>query len=286
MMSNGAGDVLLTSDIQFATRNGMALSGDLYRPARTAPAPVVISIHGGGWDGGSRETHREWGNYVASNGIALFAVDRHHFPAETPAFPGVLEDFQAAVGYVIDNSDGMGVDAARICLMGDSSGAYIAALAGLTGGEAFGPEQPMRDGPASQGHQVKAVVGIYGVYDLPAEWSFEQVKRPFDRSAEKLFGRPLVDDRLLYFQASPIAHATRSHNGLRFFLAWGTNDDVVDETLHSKSFCQALAQAGFAVTTVEIPSAQHFWFCDPIFDDRSHSGFLAPRLLRFLKENL
>jgi len=280
------GKTLMTRNIKFAKRDGAALSGDLYRPARSAPAPVVISVHGGGWDGGSRETHREWGNYLAGNGIALFAVDRHHFPAETPAFPGVLEDYQAAIRYVTRNSKKMGVDAARMGLLGDSSGAYIAALAGLARDEAFGQEQPRQGGSGWSRDQVKAVVGIYGVYDLTAEWSFEQVKRPFDRSAEKLFGKPLADDRLLYFRASPIAYATRCRNSLRFFLAWGTNDDVVDETLHSKSFCHALAQANFAVTTVEIPSAQHFWFCDPIHEDKSHSGFLAPRLLRFLKENL
>lgn len=285
-MKSGSCDVLVTSGIQFATRNGVALLGDLYRPSQSASAPVVISIHGGGWDGGSRETHREWGSYLASNGVVLFAVDRYHFPADMPAFRGVLEDFRAAVGYVADNAQSMGVDAERICLLGDSSGAYIAALAGLTGDEALTPEQATEVQPASRKHQVKAIAGIYGVYDLVAEWSFEQIKRPFDRSAEKLFGKPLVDDRLLYFQSSPIAYATRSRNSLRVFLAWGTNDDVVDEALHSKSFCHALAQANFAVTTVEIPSAQHFWFCDPIHDDRSHSGFLAPRLLRFLKENL
>lgn len=279
-------ETTLVGDIQYARRDGVALLGDLYRPARPGAVPLVISIHGGNWDGGSRETHRGWGHFLASNGISLFAVDRHHFSPDKPAFPGVLDDFHAAIRYAVDNSKSLGIDASRIALLGDSSGGYIAALGGLTYAETVGQKRTGRGASGRKRGKVKAIVGIYGAYDLAAEWTFEQVKRPFDKSAEKLLGKPLVDDRLLYCRASPITYATRSRNGIPVFLAWGSSDDVVDENLHSKSFAHALAQANFAVTTVEIPSGQHFWFCDPIDEDKSHSRFLAPRLLRFLKDNL
>jgi acetyl esterase/lipase len=169
--------------------------------------------------------------------------------------------------------------------MGDSSGAYLAALTGLIGDGEFARDHA--DDPyASASCSAKAVIAVYGVFDLAAEWAFEQVARPFDRVTEKLLGVPLVDDRILYFTASPTAYATRERNKVAFFLSWGTGDDVVSENLHSRPFSQLLAQAGFNVQTLIVPYAQHYWASDPIGDEYSHSGFLAPRLVEFLKRHV
>jgi hypothetical protein len=35
-----------------------------------------------------------------------------------------------------------------------------------------------------------------------------------------------------------------------------------------------------------VPGATHYWMSDPIEETDSFSGFLAPRLLRFLAERL
>ena len=48
----------------------------------------------------------------------------------------------------------------------------------------------------------------------------------------------------------------------------------------------ALKQAGFFVRTVIVPGAPHFWMWDPIDEPTSYTGFLAPRLLRFLQNQL
>jgi hypothetical protein len=48
----------------------------------------------------------------------------------------------------------------------------------------------------------------------------------------------------------------------------------------------ALNQAGFYVRSVILQAAPHFWVSDPIEEAGSFSGFLAPRLLRFLQTQL
>ena len=48
----------------------------------------------------------------------------------------------------------------------------------------------------------------------------------------------------------------------------------------------ALNQAGFFVRTVVLEGAPHFWVSDPIDETGSFTGFLAPRLLRFLQARL
>ena len=54
----------------------------------------------------------------------------------------------------------------------------------------------------------------------------------------------------------------------------------------SERFVTALKQAGFFVRTVVVPGAPHFWMADPIDETTSYTGFLAPRLLRFLQDQL
>jgi hypothetical protein len=51
-------------------------------------------------------------------------------------------------------------------------------------------------------------------------------------------------------------------------------------------FVTALKQAGFFVRTVIVPGAPHFWMRDPIDEPTSYTGFLAPRLVRFLQARL
>jgi hypothetical protein len=47
-----------------------------------------------------------------------------------------------------------------------------------------------------------------------------------------------------------------------------------------------LKQAGFFARTCVLPGAGHYWMNDPIDEATSYTGFMAPRLLRFLAERL
>jgi acetyl esterase/lipase len=283
-MNGKTREIDMTCAITYASDGETALLGDLYRPADRGPHPVIVAVHGGGWDQGSRDCYRDWGIYLAERGFALFATDRRHFKPDEPAFPGVIEDLQAAVRYVRSHAAELNVDPQRIAVMGDSSGGYIAALMGLVGDMPVG-EKAGGAAPAVS-CAVKAVIAVYGVFDLAAEWNFEQRARPFDRVTEKLLGVPLIDDRKRYFDASPVAYVTRNRNHLAFFLAWGTADDVVSEELHSRPFAQMLGQANFIVHTAILPYAQHYWASEPLHGEASHASLMAPRLVRFLGQYL
>ena len=75
-------------------------------------------------------------------------------------------------------------------------------------------------------------------------------------------------------------------NAPSFYLAWGTEDDIVDQPTQAVPFRDALKQAGYYVRTVVIPGAPHFWSSDPIDEPNSYPGIAAPRILRFLQEKL
>jgi hypothetical protein len=130
------------------------------------------------------------------------------------------------------------------------------------------------------------LIGVYGIYDLLAQWRTSQIVNPGDNLVESMLGASPAQDRRLYFDASPISYATTANNKTAVYLSWGTEDDVVDCRGQSHEFLLALKQAGFAVRIGVINGAPHHWLSDPIDEPDSHSGFLAPRLVRFLKAQL
>jgi hypothetical protein len=80
-------------------------------------------------------------------------------------------------------------------------------------------------------------------------------------------------------------HATFAANSTAFLLAHGTDDDIVDRE-QTEQFLKALKQSRFYVRRVVVQSAPYFWMGDPIEEAGSFSGFLVPRVLRFLADRL
>ena len=274
------------SGVTFATHDGVALLGDLYLPEGAGPHPAVIAVHGGGWQQGTRAGYRHWGPYLATRGIALFAVDYRLAKPNQKSFPEAVHDIRAAVQYLRGSAATLKLDPKRIALMGDSAGAHLAALVALAGDAPLFAGAYREDEFAKESTRVKAVIGLYGVYDLAAQWQHDLVARPRDQITEKFLGAAPIDNRRIYFDASPISYATRDNNQTAFLIAYGTEDDVVDVATQSTAFVTALKQAGIFVRTSIVQGAPHFWGGDPIEEPASFSGFFAPRLMRFLAERL
>ena len=272
--------------VTFATHDGVALLGDLYLPEGAGPHPAVIAVHGGGWQQGTRAGYRHWGPYLATRGIALFAVDYRLAKPNQKSFPEAVHDIRAAVQYLRGSAATLKLDPKRIALMGDSAGAHLAALVALAGDAPLFAGAYREDEFAKESTRVKAVVGLYGVYDMAAQWQHDLVARPRDQITEKFLGAAPIDNRRIYFDASPISYATRDNNQTAFLIAYGTEDDVVDVATQSAVFLTALKQAGIFARTSIIEGAPHFWGGDPIEEPESFSGFFAPRLMRFLAERL
>jgi acetyl esterase/lipase len=251
----------------FASPGGQELCADAYLPDAGPPAPVVITMHGGGWRSGVRGAYKYIGQRLTEHGYALLTIDYRLVAKEKNRYPAAVDDVRAAIRYVREHAAELNVDTARIVLMGDSAGAHLAALVGLT-------ERP----------QVKGVVGIVGVYDLAAQWQYDLSIRLTENISRDFLGAGLPENRQLYFEASPISHAVVANNGPSFLLAWGTNDDIVDHR-QSEAFMLALKQAGFYARPV-IQFAPHFWIGDPLDEPGSHSAYFTVRLLRFLDDRV
>jgi acetyl esterase/lipase len=276
-------DVTTQLGITYANHDGVELAGDLYLPKGAKAAPALVAVHGGGWVQGVRAAFQYWGPYLASRGVAVFSIS-YRLAAKGKMFPQAVQDVLAGVQFVRGNAGEFGIDPERIGLMGASAGGHLAALAALSGKKFTGgyPQDPF----ASTSAEVKALIGVYGVYDLAAMWTTYQIQGGLDNNIQKFLGAPPMENRQLYFDASPISYATFAGNKIGVLLATGTADDLVDPKQHTEPLMLALKQAGFFVRPCIVQGAPHYWMNDPIEEPESYSGFLAPRLMRFLGEKV
>ncbi len=103
------------------------LPGRLYTPTVvTGPTPLLVLFHGGGFMYGDLDSHDPTCRFLAEHaGVRVLAVDYRLGP-EHP-FPAAYDDALAAMGWVFDHTDSLGVDRERIAVGGDSAGGNLAA---------------------------------------------------------------------------------------------------------------------------------------------------------------
>jgi acetyl esterase/lipase len=277
------GNHTIQNGIAYANHDGVELAGDLYLPKGAKGAPALVAVHGGGWVAGVRGAYQYWGPYLAARGIAVFSIS-YRLATKTKTFPEAVQDVLAGVQFLRGKAGAFGIDPSRIGLLGASAGAHLAALAAL-GGKKFAGGYP-QDPFAAVDASVKALVGVYGIYDAVAMWTNYQVQGGRDNNFQKFMGASPMENRQLYFDASPISYATLTNNAVGVLLVTGTEDDLVDRKLQTDPFQLALKQAGFFVRPTIVPGAPHYWMNDPIDEPGSLTGFVAPRLMRFLAERL
>jgi acetyl esterase len=122
------------------------LPGRLYVPfgqPGSAPAPLLVYYHGGGWVIGDLDTHEGPCRFLAAHsGASVLAVDYRLAP-EHP-FPAAAEDAAAAFRWALAHAAELGADPIRIGVGGDSAGANLAAVASLAAREEGGPTPAMQ----------------------------------------------------------------------------------------------------------------------------------------------
>ncbi len=111
----------------------------IYAPVGTAPFPVLVYFHGGGWVIGNLDTHdgicRSLANRV---GCLVVSVDYRLAPEHR--FPAAPEDCYAATRWLAEHAGSLGGDKGRIAVGGDSAGGNLAAVVALMARDRGGPK--------------------------------------------------------------------------------------------------------------------------------------------------
>jgi acetyl esterase/lipase len=217
---------------------GLAL--DFY-PAQVMdgrPAPCVVVIHGGGWDGGDRKQLTGLNHWLARQGCAVAAISYRLAPAHP--WPAQREDVQAALDWLKSGAQRLGLDPTRLVLLGRSAGGQIASAVGFLGDPA-----------------VRGVVALYAPHDMRFAWS---VSRPDDalnslQLMRQYLGGPPEGREEIYDTASAQLLVTAGRTPPTL-LIHGTIDTLV-WVRHSRRLAARLAEAGVPHLLLELPWATH-----------------------------
>lgn len=118
----------VTTDDRVLRQDGERVPVRIYRGVhQQAHSPVVIHFHGGGWALGALD-HSDWLCSQVCLGVEAVVVSVDYRLAPLHRFPNAVLDSLAAVTWVAEHAGELGVDPARIAVMGDSAGGNLAAV--------------------------------------------------------------------------------------------------------------------------------------------------------------
>lgn len=273
--------VLIHKNLVFHRTDRELLLADVYLPKIGKNHPVVLMLHGGAYQAGSKEMYEDWGNYLAEQGYAGIALNYRLATKSYPAYPGLLSDVQAGLDFIVDHANQWRLNPQKIAIMGDSAGAYLATMLAL------------EEGLTSV--TIKSVISAYGVFDL-LEWAEYTNRTRNDFVVNKLFGYDSFIGKAKYLAASPMSLIDDTLNYFRFdtefLMIWGEADKVVLPEEQSIKFSRKLTELNIKQEKIIVPDKGHFWFTK---NDATQEGSslkeypndeVVPQVLRFLKRTL
>ena len=236
-------------DLEYAKVGERPLLLDLYVPEKAdGPLPLVVWVHGGGWQSGNKRNCKAIG--FSGKGYVVASIG-YRLSGEAP-FPAQIHDCKAAVRWLRSQAGKYNIDPKRVGAWGSSAGGHLVALMG-TSGDVKELEGDL--GPADQSSRVQAVCNFYGPGNLVTVLKQRGVNRQKPSGAfYKLFGGPIDEKQALIRAASPVTHISKDDPP--FLLVHGENDRVVPY-VQSVEFDKALKAGGVESTFYTVKGAGH-----------------------------
>lgn len=237
---------------------------DIYMPPKEkGPSPVVINIHGGGWNKGVRQSQTGFNTFFKM-GYAVANIS-YRLTGHTTA-PAAVEDTRCALIYLIKNAKELNIDVNKIVIMGGSAGGHLALMGGLLGND------HRFDGncPGVENIKVAAIVDKYGITDV---WDWGYGTNVTSKSATRWLGDK-ANDKKFAASVSPITYVNK--NSPPIFIVHGDADPTVpyqqSVDLHKK-----LVEAGVKTEFITVKGGLHGKF------DKEKNSEVNKAIADFLK---
>lgn len=238
---------------------------DLYLPPKEKGlSPVIINIHGGGWNKGVKESQTGFNTFFKM-GFAVANIE-YRLTGQATA-PAAVEDTRCALIYLIRNAKELNIDINKIVIMGGSAGGHLALMGGLLGND----RRFDNNCAGTETIKVAAIIDKYGITDV---WDWGYGKNITSKSAARWLGHR-SDDKEFAASVSPIHYVNSKSPPV--FIVHGDADPTVpyqqSVDLHKK-----LVEAGVKTEFITVKGGLHGKF------EKEKNSEINRSITIFLKE--
>jgi acetyl esterase/lipase len=258
-------DVVSLADVVFSSPPGYRpLRLDLYRPRDLSRArPLVVYIHGGGWQSGHTRHAGAFANWpavlaaLAARGYVVASIE-YRLSGEAP-FPAAIDDVRAAIRWLRTRAKEQGIDGSRVLVWGGSAGGQLAALAAMQ--------------CEVKSDCVQGLIAWYGIFDFTALGEGSRADSPVAR----YLGSTIPS------AASPAAFVDPSDPPV--LLVHGVEDRTVPIQQSRDFFAKLKAQKVLA-ELLEIPAVDHSFIGATPEATRAASRRAIARSFEFIEQTI
>ncbi|KAA5544644.1 alpha/beta hydrolase fold domain-containing protein [Roseiconus nitratireducens] len=272
-------DLVIHRDVVFGKGGGRDLTMHVVLPKEPSASarPAFVWIHGGGWQGGTKEGGIRQVTPLVRNGFVGATIE-YRLTGEA-AFPAQIEDCKCAIRYLRAHADQYNLDPERIAVGGSSAGGHLAALMGTSGGV---KELEGEGGWPDQSSRVQTVLDLYGPTDFKRFVStkgYEGHNRDQSPESKLLGGGEVLSNPDGIARVNPITYIDKDDPP--FLIIHGDSDPTVPAN-QSQTLHEALVAAGVSSTLHIIEGAKHG---GPQFSSPEVSGMKTRFLSRLLSDD-
>ena len=221
---------------------------DLYLPPNEGkPTPIVINIHGGGWNHGSKEKQTGFKSFFKKD-VAVANMSYRLLDVATA--PAAIQDVRSVILYIIRYAEKLNIDTNKIILQGGSAGGHLALVAGYIGdADLFDLDRTGVDTV-----RIAAVINKYGIADMVP---FSTGDKAY-RSAVRWLGDKAGDKE---FMKSISGYHYINKNTPPTFVIHGDADPIVPYE-QSVRLVEQLQKFGVETEFITVPGGGHGKFDD------------------------
>ena len=256
-------------DLKYGDAPGKANLLDIYVPENAQGSlPLIVWVHGGGWEGGDKGGCPAVG--MARRGYVAASIN-YRFSREA-VFPAQIEDCKGAIRWLRAHAKEYHIDPKRVGVWGASAGGHLVALLGTSRGAK--EIEGTTGGNLDQSSAVQAVCDWFGPTDMSrffAQAGGENVFKPAPQNSpiDRLFGGPVEEHKDLVAKANPITFVSK--DSPPFLIMHGDHDRLVP-VAQSQLLADALKSAGVECRLEILAGAGH------------GDGFNKPEVLKTVAE--
>ncbi|SMC93823.1 alpha/beta hydrolase [Pedobacter nyackensis] len=237
---------------------------DLYLPpAKNDLSPLMINIHGGGWNKGNKESQTGFNGFF-KRGYAVANIAYRLTGVATA--PAAVEDTRCALIYLIKNAKKFNIDVNKIVIMGGSAGGHLALMGGLLENNHIFDTNCK----GTENIKVAAIIDKYGITDV-WDWGYGPLKT--SKSATSWLGDK-AKDKDFAKSVSPLYQIKKSSPPV--FIVHGDADPIVPYE-QSVALKAKLDEMGVKNEFITVKGGQHGKFSS---EDNS---MVNAKIMEFLK---